>query len=221
MGPMRKQSDDHQTIKTEVARLLRTGKKEEAIGLLQTKYNVSAENAEKLLQLAGDESVSADELLRQALKRTFRSRTEWNNMLAFGLGFLGIPSLIMGIALYFYVDYDLKHSELVQGKVVELTPSTEYDPIEYNMYFEYTRHNQIYRKRAPGTFSKGQYQVGDLLTLRMKQEYDESAVIDEPAGHYMGPIIIGAFGLVLTIGMLYFNRQAKQRQNLMAHERRS
>jgi Protein of unknown function (DUF3592) len=204
--------NDHLTVKHEVSRLYHAGQRDEALGLLQSKYNVNANNAEKLLKVALDETASPEELFSLALTRSLGARATWYRMFAFGCGFLGIPLLLMAIFLYFYNQYVAERTDRVTGTILKVQEESDGDTIQQTLAISYEHGGVTYQFRKTIHAGSKSFAPGDPVSLLILQDDPEDVTLEDASHGEMALAIVALTGLILVSGMFYLSRQARRRQ---------
>jgi hypothetical protein len=202
-------------IKEQLSSLVLSGRKDEAIKLLREKFNVTLEEAEKLLGVALRESITPAKFFTGVIKglggRISDSkggsgcRQTILKLLAVVFGFFGIPALLIAIGVYVYYDYQIDKSIIVTGTVVEVKPYRGYnDPIEYIPVIDYTVDGKTYSMKAPIHSSTPEFEEGERVDLFVNREDPESVIIDTFTQRWLIITVIGSVGLIFTMMMVAF-----------------
>lgn len=198
-------------IKEELSTLVFSGKKEEAIKLIQDKYGANREEAEKLLQLAVKESTTplkVFSLLKSQVEKTNNGKGCKQTVfkfIAISFGFIGIPPLLIAIAIYFYYDQQIANSELVTGTVVELKPYIEYgQPTDYTPIINYEINGQLYTMEAPVYSDTPEFIIGEQVELFVDKDDSNLVLINTFTQRWFMLILIGSIGGFFTLAMIIF-----------------
>lgn len=198
-------------IKEKISGLVFSGKKEEALKLIQDKYGASRTEAEKLLQLALKESVSSLKFFSILKSQSERINNGMGckqtifKYVGISMGFIGIPPLLIAIAAYFYMDQQIKDGELTIGIVVELRPYVEYGkPTDYTPIIDYEFNGKPYSMEAPVYSDSPEFSLGEQVELYVDRDDPDSVLINTFTQKWFMVILIGSFGGFFTIGMIVF-----------------
>ena len=203
-------------IKEELGNLVFSGKKQEAIELLQKRYRATPEEAEQLLKLAIKESYTPTQVIKRFMASTPKSadgrgcQQQAFHMIAIMFGFLAIPLLLISIAMYFYNDYQIKHSNLVIGKVTAINTYTSYgeDPQLFPV-ITYRVGVHQFDFEAPVYSDTPAFEVGEEVELFVRKDDPESVIINTFTQRWFMIILIAPFGLLFLVLMIIFNQKSK------------
>ncbi len=213
--------NDLAEIKEQLLDLVFSGKKEEAIKLLQGKYGADRAEAEKLLQLAIRENVTPAKLFSAVLKRASihvaggkGCRHTMFKYAAIICGFIGIPPLLIACGIYLYRDQQISESSIVAGIVTELKPYHSYgEPVEYTPIISYEVNNQNYTIEALVYGDTPEFEEGESVALYVHRDNPNVVIINTFTQKWFMVILIGSIGMVLTMGMFTLLLLSKPRQN--------
>lgn len=198
-------------IKEELSNLVFSGKKEEAIRLIQDKYGATRAEAEKLLQLVIKESVTPRKLFSILKNRSQKinngkgCKQTLFKFIAIIFGFMGIPPLLIAIGIYFYTDSLINESVTVIGTVVELRPYQGYgEPTTYTPIISYEVNGNSYTMEAPVYSDTPEFSEGEQVELFVHSDDPNSVIIDTFMQRWFMTILIGAIGGLFTLGMILF-----------------
>jgi len=203
--------NDLSEIKEELRDLVFSGQKDKAILLLQEKYDVSPAEAEKLLVLALRESLNPARLIRSVFGRAIGYKKGFFRILAFVMGFIGIPILLAAIGVFVYTNYQIEHSEKVIGTVVELEPHVAYDEATtYTPIIAYDMNGEEHSLAAPVYSDTPEFSVGDTLVLYVNREDPKSVIIDTFTQRWLMIVVTGMIGFSFTCSMIVLIYQRKR-----------
>lgn len=206
--------NDLEEIKEEITSLVLTGKKEEAIVLIQKKYGANRAEAEKLLALAFKESVQPIDLVKripQILSGGKGCKKTIYGMLAFGFGFFGIPMLLGAIGIGIYFNYEEKHSLPVEGTVIDHdTYKDGNGTIQYTPIVSYTVKGEQYSCKGTMYSSPPEYQIGDVLPVFVNPAEPHSAFINTYSERWFVITFLGVGSIMLIILMLIFTFMSRR-----------
>ena len=198
-------------IKEELSNLVFSGKKEEAIQLIQDKYGATRAEAEKLLQLAIKESVSPQKLFSILKNQSQRinigkgCKQTIFKFIAIIFGFMGIPPLLIAIGIYFYTDSQISDSDTVIGTVVELRPFQEYgEPTAYTPIITYEVNGNAFTMEAPVYTDTPEFSEGEQVELFVHTDDPNSVIINTFMQRWFMTILMGSIGGLFTLGMIVF-----------------
>lgn len=203
--------ENRDKIKEELSNLVFSGKKEEALKLIEDKYGAGRAEAEKLLQLAVKESVSPQKLfsvLKNQSKRLNNGKGCKHTIfryIAITLGFIGIPPLLIAVGVYLYTDIQISESEITTGTVVELRPyRNDYNSYDYTPIIRYEVRGKEYTMEAPVYSDTPEFAEGEQVPLLVHKENPDLVIIDTFTQRWFMIILIGSIGAFFTTGMIVF-----------------
>ncbi len=207
---------DLDDIKEELGNLVFSGKKQEAIELLQKRYGATAEEAEQLLKLAIKESYTPVQVVKRFIASTPKSadgrgcKQQAFHMIAIIFGFLAVPLILISIVMYVYNDYQIKHSDLIIGKVTAINTYTSYgeDPKLFPV-ITYRVGIHQYDFEAPVYSDTPEFEVGEEVELFVHRDDPESVIINTFTQRWFMILLVAPFGLFFLILMLIFFRKSK------------
>ncbi len=206
--------NDLEEIKEEITNLVLSGKKDEAISLLQKKYNISREEAEKLLAVALKETVNPGILFKripQMLSGGKGCKKTIYGMIAFGFGFFGIPMLLAAIGFGVYFHYDESQRIEITGTVVDF--DTYYDgngDLQYTPIISYSVDNQTYSCKGTWYSNSPEYNEGDPVTLMVSPDDPESVYVDSFSERWFVLVITGSVAGLFIILMFLFTFMSRR-----------
>jgi hypothetical protein len=205
---------DLEEIKEEITNLVFTGKKDEAISLLQKKYNINREEAEKLLTLALKETINPGILLKripQMLSGGKGCKKTIYGMVAFGFGFFGIPMLLAAIGFGIYFHYDANQRIEITGTVVDY--DTYYDAngvLQHSPIISYTVDGKVYSCKGTMYNATPEYNLEDTVVLQVSPDDPESVYIDSFSERWFVIGILGSVSFFLIILMFLFTFMSRK-----------
>ncbi len=203
--------NDVSEIKEELKDLVLSGEKGKAVRLLQEKYNVTPTEAEKLLALALRESLNPASLIKGLLSRAVGHKKGFFRILAFAMGFIGIPILLMAVGVYLYTSYQIEHSDTVVGTVVELEPHGAYDEATtYTPIIAYDMNGEEHSFSASVYSNTPEFAVGDTLVLYVNRENPESVIIDTFTQRWLMIVVTGMIGFSFSCSMIVLYYHSKK-----------
>lgn len=202
--------NDLNEIKEEITNLVFTGKKEEAIALLQKKYGVGRDQAEKLLSLAIRESADPISFIKRVTRSMQSTQITGGGckntafkMIAFGFGFLGIPILLAAIGLTILYKYEEQHSYLVEATVIEYNSYMDDNgEMQYTPIVAYTVNDKDYTYTATMYSNEKPYQLNETIQLHVIENDSEEVFINSFSERWLGVVIIGVIGGLFTLFMI-------------------
>lgn len=210
--------NDLEEIKDEITTLVFSGKKEEALLLLQKKYGVNREEAEQLLTVAIQENSNPADFFKRvpnlvsasvAGKRGCKGSIFW--MLAFVFGFFGIPMLLaaLGIGTYFY--YEDKDAIKISGTVEEYDSYFDEAGIEqFTPIVTYAIDGEVFSFKGTFYSNPPDYELGDAVPLGVDPTDPESAYIDTYYERWFVVVLLGSISLGFIFLMIVFRIMSKR-----------
>jgi hypothetical protein len=195
--------NDLDELKEDLRDLVLSGKKDQAIQILQDKYNVTPTEAQKLLALALKESITPEQIFKSVFKWTPRIKKALFKFVAIMFGIIGIPILIAAVGVYVYMTYQIKNSIYTTGVVTEIPNYTRegyYSSGSPVISYEFD--TETYTTTASVFSNNEEFSLGDTVALYVNLDDPTSVIIDTFNQRWLMVIVIGAIGLSLTLSML-------------------
>lgn len=195
--------NDLDEVKEDLRDLVLSGKKDQAIQLLQDKYHVTPAEAHKLLALALKESISPEQIFKTVFNWTPRIKQVLFKFIAIIFGIIGIPILIAAVGVYLYMSYQIKNSNYTTGIVTEIPNYThEGQYATGSPVISYEVDREPYTTTASVFSNNPEFSVGDTVALYVSLDNPESVIIDTFNQRWLMVVVIGAIGLSLTLSMV-------------------
>jgi len=188
--------DDLGEIKEQLRDLVLSGKKNQAIILLEKKYGVTPVEAEKLLGLALSESVNPALLIRGVVGRAVGNKKMIFGIIAFVMGFMGIPMLLASIGVYLYSNHKIENSVIIIGVVTELGPYQQTPIISYQV------DGGSYSTDASVFSDEPEFSIGDSVRLYVNTSDPQSVIIDTFNQRWLMVVVTGMVGFSLVTSMI-------------------
>ena len=209
--------NDLSEIKEEITNLVFTGKKKEAIALLQKKYGVRRDQAEKLLSLAIRESADPISFIKRVTRSMQGTQITGGGckktafkMIAFGFGFLGIPILLAAIGLTVFYKYEAQHSYMVEATVIEYDSSMDGNgEMQYTPIVTYTINDKDYTYTATMYLDEKRYQLNERIPLHVNEDDPEEVFIDTFSERWLGVLSLGVMGGLFTLFTIIFTFKSR------------
>lgn len=210
--------DDLNEIKEHLTNLVLSGKKEEAIQLLQQKYGTNRTEAEKLLGLAMKESITPGKFFSTVMKNVPDRMSGGRGckpviyrFIAVIFGFIGIPFLLISIGVYIYTDYQISHSTIVKGVVTEIRTNHSYDDqASQTPVIEYKYNGETILMYAPVYFDSPEFEVGEELRLFVSEEPPHDVIIDTFTQKWFVVTVVASIGVFFLVFMILFIMLARR-----------
>src|SRR5690606_29541496 len=201
---------DPDKAKKEIEQLLRANRKIQAVGYAKIAFGVSWKEANQLVDAVAREHGIEVSLIPQ------KAGCVSNALKITGWFFMVGAMMVLGVAAitYYMTNQSIEDSELVMGKVVEMTPYNAYDPGEgsYAPVVAYTWQGEE-REYKSSFFNKPPaYVVGQEVELFVNRENPEEVTINSFADRWLVVTIMGTVGglfLILAIGLFVFARKLR------------
>ena len=188
--------DDLNEIKVELRDLVLSGKKDQAVRLLEDRFDVSPTEAERLLGLALKETINPANFIVGALGRAVGNKKSIFRMAAFAMGFIGIPMVLSAIGVYLYTNYQIDSSVRTTGVVTAVDPYRQTPTISYGVAgAEYTTTAAVFS-------DKPEFTIGDSVTLYVSQTDPQSVIIDTFAQRWLMVVVVGMIGFSFVSSMI-------------------
>ena len=204
--------NDLDDIKEEITKLVFSGKKEEAISLLQNKYGINREEAITLLAIAIRESADPGTfskripiLLAEFLKGQKGCKKSIYSALSFCFGFFGIPMLLAAVGLGIYFNYEEKQGVSITGTVVDFDSYFYEDGQEqHTPIVSYFIERQEYSCKGTMYSNPPDYVLGASIPLIVSTDDPESVYINTFYERWFVVVTLGSIGIGFIFLMIVF-----------------
>ncbi|MBX2962756.1 MAG: DUF3592 domain-containing protein [Cyclobacteriaceae bacterium] len=207
----------NQEVKQQVIALLQRGQRVRAKELLQDKFQVASDDAEKLVQAIELEHPRAKTVPPHIAEQMTLVKSQAGGCIVLGLRTLMVFFFIFTFAFYaiaigllVYFNNYIGNPESITGTVVSVK---ENDSGSQAPVVEYTWNNEVKRYESTMYSSPPDYSVGDQVALLVNPENPDEAVIDSFTERYMLSTVfggVGTFFLIFSIGLLVISRKIKR-----------
>ena len=206
--------NDLEDIKEEITDLVFSGKKDDALALLQSRYSINKEEAEKLLALAIKESVTPATFFKRLPKIASEGKgckKTIFGMIAFGFGFFGIPMFLAAIGFGIYYHNDAEYRMDIFGQVIDYDSYNDANGVtQYTPVISYALDDKEYTCKGTVYQSPPEYAIGDVIPLQVHPEDPESVYIDTFSERWLVVVILGSVSFVFIILMLVFTFMSRR-----------
>lgn len=207
----------NQEVKQQVITLVQRGKRDQAKTLLMEKFQIAADDAEKLIQV-----VELENPVAQGVPPDIQEKMKLVSGQAGGCIILGLRGVMIFFLIFTFVFYAIAIGLLVYinsytGNADNITGTVvsfrENDSGSQAPVVEYTWKNEVKRYESTMYSSPPDYRVGDQVPLLVNPENPDVAVIDSFTERYMLSTVFGGLGtffLVFSLGLLVISRKIKR-----------
>ncbi|MBX2954729.1 MAG: DUF3592 domain-containing protein [Cyclobacteriaceae bacterium] len=204
-------------IKQQVIAFLQRGQRVRAKDLLMEKFQITPDDAEKLIEAIELEHPESKSLPPNIAEQITLVKTQGGGCIVFGMRALMVFFLIFTFAFYAIAIGLLVYFNSYTGKADNVTGIVvsfrENENGSQAPVVEYTWKNEVKRYESTMYSSPPDYQIGDQVPLLVNPEDPEVAVIDSFTERYMLSTFFAGFGtffLILSLGLLVVSRKIKR-----------